>query len=236
MTSRRKRTLFITVPIIVLVLVAGAFLVPRAFAASCFTDTSGHWAESFICWLFDNGISSGFPDGSYRPDNNTTRGEMAVFLQNTAGLVRADFFNGGSQVVTSTTGVTIAGLSMTTTGNCILLMNGTVDWDDDNTTAIFRMEWQVDGTQVGRDFADQDEGATFSNDSFTAIAGTVLAPGTHSVNLVGRVNTGQAAGIENVGAYALCVPFDGSGSPAGPASGSAGSDGGVVDPADPTQG
>jgi hypothetical protein len=61
----------------------GAFVVP-AWAASCFTDTGGHWAESFICWLFNNGISSGYPDGTYRPNNGVTRGEMAVFLQNAA--------------------------------------------------------------------------------------------------------------------------------------------------------
>lgn len=64
-------------------LLFASFSVGRASAASsgCFTDTNGHWAESFICWLKDNGISSGYADGSYRPDNSITRGEMAVMLK-----------------------------------------------------------------------------------------------------------------------------------------------------------
>lgn len=57
------------------------FITGSASAAGCFTDVGGHWAETFICWLKDNGISSGYPDGSYTPNSSITRGEMAVMLQ-----------------------------------------------------------------------------------------------------------------------------------------------------------
>jgi hypothetical protein len=46
-----------------------------------FSDISGHWAEAWIEDLFDEGFTSGFPDGTYRPDNQVTRAEMAVFLK-----------------------------------------------------------------------------------------------------------------------------------------------------------
>jgi len=47
-----------------------------------FTDVAGHWSEIFIEELFDQGITGGYPDGTYRPENRVTRAEMAVFLVN----------------------------------------------------------------------------------------------------------------------------------------------------------
>ena len=51
-----------------------------------FSDIAGHWAEAWIEDLFDEGITSGFPDGTYRPENTATRAEMAVFLVNAFSL------------------------------------------------------------------------------------------------------------------------------------------------------
>jgi hypothetical protein len=45
-----------------------------------FSDIAGHWAEAWIEDLFDEGFTSGFPDGTYRPDNQVTRAETPVFL------------------------------------------------------------------------------------------------------------------------------------------------------------
>jgi len=64
------------------VLIYSLFSVGTAYATTgCFPDTNGYWAETFICWLKDNAIASGYSDGTYGPGNNITRGEMAVFLQ-----------------------------------------------------------------------------------------------------------------------------------------------------------
>ena len=87
---------FILIGVLVLSLVVAL----PALAASCFTDTDFHWAETYVCWLFNNGISSGYPDGSFRPDNTITRGEMAVMLQQVAGagsagpVANADLLDG----------------------------------------------------------------------------------------------------------------------------------------------
>ena len=51
-----------------------------------FSDIEGHWAEIFIEELEDQGITGGYPDGTYRPENRVTRAEMAVFLVNTFGI------------------------------------------------------------------------------------------------------------------------------------------------------
>ena len=52
-----------------------------AAATGCFSDTNAHWAEAYICWLKDNGISIGYPDGTFKPENPITRAEMAAMLQ-----------------------------------------------------------------------------------------------------------------------------------------------------------
>lgn len=45
-----------------------------------FNDISGHWAESTINKWGDNGIISGYPDGTFRPDEPVTRAELAKIL------------------------------------------------------------------------------------------------------------------------------------------------------------
>ena len=43
-----------------LALVLAAFSVGQVSATTgCFSDTNGHWAEVFICWMKDEGITSG---------------------------------------------------------------------------------------------------------------------------------------------------------------------------------
>ena len=51
-----------------------------------FTDINLHWAEIFIEELYDQGVTGGYPDDTYRPENRVTRAEMAVFLVNAFGL------------------------------------------------------------------------------------------------------------------------------------------------------
>ena len=53
---------------------------PAAAASPAFTDISEHWAESTIERFADAGIISGFPDGSFRPNQNVTRAELAAII------------------------------------------------------------------------------------------------------------------------------------------------------------
>lgn len=76
----RKLVLFVSV--LAIALVAAAVPVGNAYATTgCFNDTNGNWAETFICWMSDNGITGGYPDGGYHPNDNVTRAQMAVFLK-----------------------------------------------------------------------------------------------------------------------------------------------------------
>lgn len=75
-----KITILSSVTVVTLVL--AAFFAGKVSAATgCFTDTNGHWAETFICWMKDNGITSGTAPGIYSPEANVTRAQMAVFMQ-----------------------------------------------------------------------------------------------------------------------------------------------------------
>ena len=46
-----------------------------------FPDVPGdHWAYDFVEYVVAGGIVSGYPDGSYQPDWDVTRAQMAVFM------------------------------------------------------------------------------------------------------------------------------------------------------------
>ena len=45
-------------------------------------DIAGHWAETVVAKWSDNGIISGFPDGSFRPNEAVTRAQLAVIIDN----------------------------------------------------------------------------------------------------------------------------------------------------------
>lgn len=58
------------------------FLLATAFCFSAFavTDIGGHWAEEHISEWIEMGNISGYPDGTFRPNNSITRAEFATLL------------------------------------------------------------------------------------------------------------------------------------------------------------
>ena len=48
-------------------------------------DYSGHWAEEAINWCIERGLMLGYEDGSFRPDQPVTRGELAAVLRRLEG-------------------------------------------------------------------------------------------------------------------------------------------------------
>jgi len=66
-----KRLLFILVPVVLVFVGAGA-----ALAADSFTDIAGNTHEDAINDMAARGVAQGYPDGTFRPDNPVTRGQM----------------------------------------------------------------------------------------------------------------------------------------------------------------
>ncbi|MBL8062647.1 MAG: S-layer homology domain-containing protein [Anaerolineales bacterium] len=103
---KRKMSLFLSV--LGILFLAAGMMTSRALAATpdCFSDVTTHWAEDFICWMKDNGLTSGYPDGTFRPDNPITRAEVAVFLRQirTTGVVQVNTGPTGFQPATGDNG------------------------------------------------------------------------------------------------------------------------------------
>lgn len=84
----KRQFLFLLIAAAFVALGASFFLgqvsaAPQA-ATGCFPDTNNHWAEAFICWASQKGLVGGFPNGTYGPEGNVTRAQIAVLLQNQA--------------------------------------------------------------------------------------------------------------------------------------------------------
>lgn len=51
-----------------------------------FTDTIGHWAESYIQLLYQGGIVTGTTDTTFNPNGQVTRGQLAAMIFRASGL------------------------------------------------------------------------------------------------------------------------------------------------------
>ena len=49
------------------------------------SDIGGHWAQGTIIQWTTNGYISGYPDGTFKPDNSITRAEFVVMVNKAMG-------------------------------------------------------------------------------------------------------------------------------------------------------
>ena len=83
MTITMKKYRFVSILSILAILLA---LNPiSAFAAEPMEDISGHWAKDQIQRFVDSGHIKGYPDGTFKPDNNITRAEFMTIANNAFG-------------------------------------------------------------------------------------------------------------------------------------------------------
>jgi hypothetical protein len=60
--------------------VAPLVVAAPTLAQSKFTDVQGNWSQSCITQLASQGIISGYPDGTFRPNASVTRAEFAAMI------------------------------------------------------------------------------------------------------------------------------------------------------------
>ena len=58
-----------------------------------FTDTQDYWGATYVDYLYTAGITTGYGDGSFRPNQNITRAQFSVMLFRYLGLNEADYAN-----------------------------------------------------------------------------------------------------------------------------------------------
>jgi hypothetical protein len=84
----------ILVPVVIVLIGAGA-----AFATGSlsFTDVADNAHQQSILNMANRGITTGYPDGTFRPDQSVTRGQMMTFLDRyTSGMGCTDCHNSSS--------------------------------------------------------------------------------------------------------------------------------------------
>ena len=57
-----------------------------ADAAPVFTDTAGYWGKSYVDFMYTSGITTGYSDGTFRPNDNISRAQFSVMLYRYLGL------------------------------------------------------------------------------------------------------------------------------------------------------
>lgn len=60
--------------------------IPAAGGGQPFTDTADYWGADYCAFLYDNHITAGFEDGTFRPDEKLTRLQFAEMLYNALRL------------------------------------------------------------------------------------------------------------------------------------------------------
>ena len=65
--------------------------IPAASTERRFTDTAEYWGADYCDFLYDQGISGGYDDGTFRPDDLLTRLDFSVMLYNALKLDPAKY-------------------------------------------------------------------------------------------------------------------------------------------------
>ena len=56
-----------------------------------FTDTQDYWAAVYVDYLYTSGITTGYEDGTFRPNQNITRAQFSVMLYRYLGLEESKY-------------------------------------------------------------------------------------------------------------------------------------------------
>lgn len=83
MTLTMKKYKFVSILSVLAILFALSPI--SAFAADPMEDISDHWAKDQIQSFVDSGYIKGYPDGTFKPDNNITRAEFMTIANNAFG-------------------------------------------------------------------------------------------------------------------------------------------------------
>ncbi|MFF2482675.1 S-layer homology domain-containing protein [Paenibacillus sp. NPDC058071] len=86
---RKKATILLPVALSASLLISSVvapFPQAKAFASVSFSDTSKHWAESYITWAVEAKLATGYEDGTFKPNRTITEPEFLALLLRAYGL------------------------------------------------------------------------------------------------------------------------------------------------------
>jgi hypothetical protein len=178
-------------------------------ASTRFSDVPpGHAFEDEIDWMADTGITTGFPDDTFRPGAAVSRGSMSAFMQRLFNLrdqVKVAS-SASSTTITGTDYANVTGASTTvtvpdgTTATIIAELTGESTCSGAPAPGFCDVRLRLDGVEMtpqhpeGYHFSidSNDHGTEGPNSteghSITRYA-TAVGPGSHTITVQGRVNT-----------------------------------------------
>ena len=79
-----KKNRYLSCLVLAVFMICSVFVsVPQGYAASQFSDIQNHWAADQIKTMVDQGITTGYPDNTFRPDKQVTRAEFVTLVNKT---------------------------------------------------------------------------------------------------------------------------------------------------------
>ena len=72
--------------LVILIIVVSTMTVETPSLATNFIDTDNHWAKSYIEMVSSYNVVSGYPDGTFKPDDNIKRIEFIAMIVNSQGI------------------------------------------------------------------------------------------------------------------------------------------------------
>lgn len=202
----RRRTLAVaaTTLVVAAALVGGS----ASWAATqVFSDVpSNHPFADEIAWMHATGISTGYQDGTYRPNDPVTRQAMSAFLQRTYNL-RDDVgvSTSTSDIPVPTTAyTTVATTTITvpegTTADLLATFSGASTCTSANTISSYScmIELRVEGTTMSPgemvfEFSGKGQDDGYESHSVQG-AITDVDPGTYTVSALARRGSGEING------------------------------------------
>ena len=152
---------------------------PKDNNPEIFSDVDGHWAKEYIEELKNEGIISGFGDGSFRPDNIITRAEFVSMLMRAKPVVDAvgtSEFNDVSEnawYYDAVIDASKAGIVFGTDGN---FMPNSAVTREQLAVMIYRA-LGVKGEGEELTFADSDSVAEYAKEAISYLTGVGIIAG-----------------------------------------------------------
>lgn len=179
-----------------------------AFSAHDFSDVpDSHPFHEDISWMADEGITDGFPDGTFRPGQPVTRQAMSAFMRRLAGadpdvgrVVDAALLQ-GRNAADFDDALTLAGRTSADYDNAVTLNGRTPADYDDAVTLAGRTPADFDNavTLNGRTPADYDDAVTLNGNTTDDLTTSVGTFGSFGTTTITGTTPGTATNLVNLG-------------------------------------
>ncbi|MEN6461550.1 MAG: fibronectin type III domain-containing protein [Syntrophomonas sp.] len=163
--------------------------------AAALKDITGHWAEANINKLIASGAISGYPNGTFGPDNTISRAEFASIIVRAFKLVPKD-----GRVFNDTAAHWAKDAIATAAGNGIVSGYDSANFGPDDKITREQMAIIIDklisnNTSTGKTFADGKGISAWAEDAVARVSGNGIIAGYPDNTFRPKVNATRAEAV-----------------------------------------